>query len=273
MPFREILDSLLTPRERIAWEACLARNARDHGKGADLIREGERPRALHVVLDGWAQKYKQLPDGRRQILALYLPGQLCDLDLFTVSRSDHSLAAIRRLCVAEIGRAEACDLLRRCPSLSQIFCWSELVAGAIQREWMISIGQRNAQERVAHLLCELYVRQRGKAPPNAGACDFLLTQWQIAEATGLTQVHVNRTIQELRRCCGVGIRQLRLELSDFEGLAALASFNANYLHFNEAPSAAERVAPLFEPVETVAPLGRLPLAAPILQASVPARRM
>lgn len=245
MTFSQILNRLLTPRERVIWEASLARNARDYPKGADLVREGERPTALRVVLSGWAQKYKQLPDGRRQILALVLPGQSCDLDLFTVVRADHSLSAVRRLAVAEIGRPEAVALLDQCPNLAQTLCWSEIVTAAIQREWTINIGQRNAIERVAQLMCEIFARQRGIPSSGGGECDFLLTQWQLAEATGLTQVHVNRTVQELRRRCAVELRNLCLYIPDFAELAALAAFNPGYLHLGEADLAADRAASLF----------------------------
>lgn len=227
------------------WEASLARNARDYSKGIDLVREGERPAALHVVLSGWAQKYKQLPDGRRQILALVLPGQPCGLDLFTVARSDHSISAVRRLTVAEIGRQEATSLLDQCPNLVPILCWSEIVTAAIQREWTINIGQRNALERVAQLMCEIFARQQGIPASGGGECDFLLTQWQLAEATGLTQVHVNRTVQELRRRCSVELRNLRLLIPDFAELAGIAAFNANYLHLGETELAAARAAALF----------------------------
>ncbi|WP_447762900.1 Crp/Fnr family transcriptional regulator [Sphingopyxis panaciterrae] len=227
------------------WEASLARNARDYSKGTDLVCEGERPAVLHVVLSGWAQKYKQLPDGRRQILALVLPGQPCDLDLFTVVRTDHSISAVRRLAVAEIGRQEAVSLLEQCPNLAPVLCWSEIVTAAIQREWTINIGQRNALERVAQLMCEIFARQRGIPASGGGECDFLLTQWQLAEATGLTQVHVNRTVQELRRRCAVELRNSRLFIPDFAELAALAAFNANYLHLGEADLAADRAASLF----------------------------
>lgn len=244
MPFREILNRLLTPRERIIWEAGLARHARDVHKTADLIHQGERPQALHVVLGGWAQKYKQLPDGRRQIVGLFLPGQICGLDLFTIGRYDHSLAAVRQLSIAEIPRAEICDLLRRCPNLSRIFCWSELVEIAIHREWMASIGQRNALERIAHLMCEMFVRQGGQRTNNG--CEFLLTQGQIAEATGLTQVHVNRTIQELRCACGMELRQRRLHIPHFDALASLACFDAHYLHLGEAGVIADHAKPLFD---------------------------
>lgn len=245
MTFGRILNRLLSPRERVIWEASLARNARDFAKGSDLVSEGERPTALHVVLSGWAQKYKQLPDGRRQILALVLPGQACGLDPFTVVRADHSISAVRRLTVAEIGRQEAASLFEQCPNLAQILCWSEIVTAAIQREWTINIGQRNAMERVAALMCEIFARQHGVPQSGGGECDFLLTQWQLAEAIGLTQVHVNRTIQELRRRCSVEMRNLRLFIPDFAALADVAAFNANYLHLGEADLAVDRVAALF----------------------------
>lgn len=243
--FGRILNRLLSPAERMVWEASLARNARDYAKGIDIAREGERPAALRIVLSGWAQKYKQLPDGRRQILALVLPGQPCDLDLFTVARTDHSLAAVRRLTVAEIGRQEATALLRQCPNLAQLLCWGEIVTAAIQREWTINIGQRNAIERVAQLMCEIFARQQGIPAAGGGECDFLLTQWQLAEATGLTQVHVNRTVQELRRRCSVELRNLRLFIPDFAELADIAAFNANYLHLDETDVAVDRAAGLF----------------------------
>ncbi|MBJ7501198.1 MAG: Crp/Fnr family transcriptional regulator [Sphingopyxis sp.] len=244
MPFREILNRLLEPGERVLWEASLARNARDIRRGADIVREGDRPLSFYVVLEGWAQKYRQLPDGRRQIVGIFLPGQICGLDLFTVARHDHSLAALRHASVAEVGRAELCDLLQRCPNLSQIFCWSELVAAAIQREWMASVGQRTAIERVAHLMCEIFVRQGGERA--SGACDFMLTQRHIGEATGLTQVHVNRMVRELRRRCGAELGRQQLRVPSFADLAAIASFDANYLHLGEADRIADLAYPLFD---------------------------
>ncbi|MBN8843169.1 MAG: Crp/Fnr family transcriptional regulator [Sphingomonadales bacterium] len=247
MAFGDIVNGLLTLRERMSWEASLARNAREYSKGVDLVREGDRPAALRIVLSGWAQKYKQLPDGRRQILAVVLPGQLCDLDLFTVARADHSIAAVRRLSIAEINRAEAQRLFDLCPNLAPALSLAEIVGASVQREWTINVGQRNALERVAQLMCEIYVRQHGVPLVGGGACDFLLTQGQMAEATGLTQVHVNRIVQQLRLRCAVQLQNLRLEIPDFAQLAALASFNANYLHLGEVQALAERASPLFSP--------------------------
>ncbi len=135
------------------------------------------------------------------------------------SRTDHSLSAVRRLTIAEIGRQEATSLLGQCPNLAQLLCWGEIVTAAIQREWTINIGQRNAIEGVAQLMCEIFARQHGIPASGGGECDFLLTQWQLADATGLTQVHVNRTVQELRRRCSVELRNLRLYIPDFAELA------------------------------------------------------
>lgn len=238
MPFRHILNHLLGPAERMRWEAALVRGARVVAKGEELVGQGEQPRALRVVLSGWAAKVRQLPDGRRQIVAIFLPGELCDLDLFTVMRTDHAITTLRHSTVAELGLDDACEVIAACPRLPQVLCRSEIVSAAIQREWMTSLGQRSAIERVAHLMCELFVRQRGDRGNNArfngGSCDFFLTQSQIAEATGLTQVHVNRTIQQLRKAEGVDLRNLRLEIPDFASLARRSGFSPQYLHLGEA---------------------------------------
>src|SRR3546814_12376909 len=104
MPFTELLNALMPPAERMRWEACLARHAQDYARNSDLVREGAVPEKMHIVLAGWAQRYKQLEDGRRQILGFVLPGEVCNLDLFTLMRADHSIAAVRTLTVAEIDR-------------------------------------------------------------------------------------------------------------------------------------------------------------------------
>lgn len=256
MPLSDLLTQLLDPAERICWEAALAGNARDVAKGTDLACEGDEPRALRVMLSGWAMKYTQLPDGRRQIVALCLPGELCDLDLLTVMRSDHSLATVRSSTIAELGLRQLRGMIAACPRLPQVLCRSAIVSGAIQREWLTSLGQRNAIERVAHLFCELFVRQGGHCGSKSGtggACDFFLTQAQIAEVTGLTQVHVNRTIQQLRQAHGVELRQQRLVIPDFAGLARQAAFTPHYLHLGEAGVLSARAEALFGSMHPAAP--------------------
>ena len=246
MSFSELLNALMPPAERMRWEACLAHHAREYARNSDVVREGAIPEKMHVVLAGWAQRYKQLEDGRRQILGFILPGEVCNLDLFTMMRADHSIAAVRTLTVAEIDRDEIERLLHDCPHLAELFCLGEIIAKSQQHEWILSLGQRVAIERVAHLLCEIFERERRRGRVRGRRCDFPPTQAQIAEAVGLTPVHVNRMLHELRRGQGVEIANRRLFVPDFDALARVAEFDARYLHGGEAEQLLARASALFD---------------------------
>ena len=246
MSFSELLNALMPPAERMRWEACLAHHAREYARNSDVVREGAKPEKMHVVLAGWAQRYKQLEDGRRQILGFILPGEVCNLDLFTMMRADHSIAAVRTLTVAEIDRDEIERLLHDCPHLAELFCLGEIIAKSQQHEWILSLGQRVAIERVAHLLCEIFERERRRGRVRGRRCDFPPTQAQIAEAVGLTPVHVNRMLHELRRGQGVEIANRRLFVPDFDALARVAAFDARYLHGGEAEQLLARASALFD---------------------------
>jgi CRP-like cAMP-binding protein len=196
----------------------------------DLIREGERPRFVHLIVDGWACRHKTLPDGRRQIVAFFLPGDFCDLNVYVLKQLDHSVSAITRLAVADIGRAEMDALTSECPRVTQALWWESLVSSSVQSEWTFNIGQRTAYERIAHLLVELFLRLRSVGLTNGVSCDFPLTQNDIADAQGLTAVHVNRTLQELRRDKLIVLEHKRLTILDLQRLQDVAMFNPNYLH-------------------------------------------
>lgn len=255
MPFSTMLRRFLDPQDRYRWEMMLSRRARDVERGSDLVCEGDTPHFLYVVLAGWAQKYKQLQDGRRQIVGLFLPGDLCDLDALLVNRVDHNIAAVRDLSVAELTRTDVRQLAEDCPSLARLLFWSELAGAATCREWMINIGQRSAIERIAHLLCELYIRQQPEGAAARRRCDFFLTQSQIAEATGLTQVHVNRTLQELRARGLVQLRQRELHIDDFDELAQIAQFTGDYLHRDASSNSVERLTYFLRSLGSRTPVG------------------
>ncbi|HKT85212.1 MAG TPA: Crp/Fnr family transcriptional regulator [Novosphingobium sp.] len=201
----------------------------------DIIREGEQPGTVNVILEGWAQRYKQLVDGRRQILSFVIAGDLCHSN-FALGAMDHSLAAVTRVKIGAISRFEFKDIVDRSPQLAQALWRSELLTAAMQREWTISVGRRTAHERVAHLFCEIFVRLRAIGATEDNACEFPLRQLEIAEATGLTQVHVNRTIQDLRRDQLIELHHRRLVVLDLERLMSVALFNPAYLHL-ERPAA------------------------------------
>jgi CRP-like cAMP-binding protein len=184
------------------------------------------------MLDGWACRYNTLPDGRRQIVAFFVPGDFCDLNVYILKQMDHSIGAITRLAVADISRDEMDYLTTNHPRITQALWWESLVQQAIQREWTLNLGQRSAYERIGHLLVEVYLRLKTVGLTWNGTCDFPLTQVDIADATGLTPVHVNRTLQELRRDELIELERKQLNIPDLHRLMDVAMFNANYLHLD-----------------------------------------
>lgn len=198
----------------------------------DLISEGDKPRFVHLMLDGWAGDYKTLPDGKRQIVGLFVPGDFCDLNVYILKKMDHSIAAITRVKAAMITPEEMNALTAERPRITQALWWHELVTAAIQREWTLNLGQRTAYERLAHLLVELYLRLKTVGRANDGRCDFPLTQNDLADATALTAVHVNRTLQELRRDKLIELERKQLQILDLSRLMDVSMFSANYLHLD-----------------------------------------
>jgi CRP-like cAMP-binding protein len=212
--------------------AAVSRNIRFVEPRRDLISEGDKPRHVHLVLDGWAARYKTLPDGKRQIVGLFVAGDFCDLNIYILKYMDHSIGAITRLKVAMITPEEMTALTAERPRITQALWWHELVTMAVQREWTLNLGQRSAYERLAHLLVELYLRLRAVGRAQNGRCDFPLTQNDLADATGLTAVHVNRTLQELRRDSLIELERKQLTILDLQRLIDVSMFNANYLHLD-----------------------------------------
>lgn len=196
----------------------------------DVVREGEKPRDVHLVVQGLACRYKTLPDGRRQIVGFFVPGDFCDLNVYVLQEMDHSIAAITRVRVADIDRDAMDALTAERPRVTQALWWHELVNASMQREWILNIGQRTAYERLAHLLVEMFLRLRAVGLTQGQCCDFPVTQTDLADATGLTSVHVNRTLQELRRDGLIELAHKRLRIPDLQRLMDASMFNANYLH-------------------------------------------
>lgn len=228
----------LTPEdESLLTDICRER-VRRIGPREDVVREGERPRCLYALLDGWAMRTKSLEDGRRQVLSFALPGDVCEQHTFLLSRADHGMTAVTQLAVAEITAARMAEVVRASPRLALAFAWSDLVAHALQREWTINLGQRSALERMAHLICELYLRLRAIGHTHDLTCELPVTQAMLADATGISAVHVNRTLQELRASNLITLRGKNLTIHDLEALQASALFNPAYLHLDEAGRAA-----------------------------------
>lgn len=199
---------------------------------SDIAREGQSPAAIRLLISGWACRYKDLPDGRRQIVGFFLPGDFCDLNIFILSKLDHSIGALTAVRYYEIQPQQFRDVIDQRPHLLRALLWHEMVSAGIQREWLLSIGQRSPLERLAHLFVELYYRLKAVGLAAGLGFDLPITQNHLAEANGLSLVHLNRTLQEMRREGLIELSDRQLRIVDLERLKQVAMFNDTYLRFN-----------------------------------------
>lgn len=213
-------------------EALTAHAHRIHhlGPREDLAKQGEEPSYMNLVLEGWACRYKQIEDGRRQIIALFAPGDMCDPMIFLISRMSHALGSLTPVTVARFTREEMETLTSEHPNLGKAFWFDTLIAAEIQREWTVSLGCRTAAQRMAHLFCELPLRLKSVGLSDGSECDLPMTQSDLADALGLSTVHINRTLQELRGTGFVDVKNRRLMIRNERGLREFAFFDPGYLH-------------------------------------------
>ena len=222
----------LSAADRAILSRAAAERVRNFAPRIDIVREGDKPRDVHLILAGWACRYKQLEDGRRQIVSFFLPGDICDLNVFILREMDHSIGTITSVTIADLSREFFDEIFVRHPRIATAFWWEGLVNSAIQREWTMSLGQRTASERMAHLFCEIFLRLRLAGLTREDSCDFPLTQADLADAMGLSKVHVNRTLQELRSAELIILKGKILIVPNLEQLMNVGLFNANYLHID-----------------------------------------
>lgn len=215
---------------RALLDAC--RDVRKKAARRDIIREGEKPDHVHLILDGWACRYKVLPDGTRQIMAFLVPGDFCDLHVTILGEMDHSIAALTAAEVCYVP-CDRMDALTERPQLSRAFWWATLVDEGVLRAWIVNLGRRDAYEAVAHLFCELHVRLKNVGLVEDDCFDLPLTQEVLADALGLTPVHVNRVLQRLRQEELISLHGGALTILDAARLRKAAGFNPNYLHVKE----------------------------------------
>jgi CRP-like cAMP-binding protein len=199
----------------------------------DIVREGERPSTCCLVLDGFVHRYKMTETGKRQILSFHISGDIPDLQSLHLEVMDHSLGTLARSTLAFLPHDTVRDLIRRCPRIGDAFWRETLIDAAVFREWMLGLGRREAYGRMAHLLCELYVRLKAVGLANGHGYEMPLTQAELGDALGLSTVHVNRTLQDLR---GEGLITLQggsVAVLDWEGLRKAGEFDPTYLHLRK----------------------------------------
>jgi CRP-like cAMP-binding protein len=203
---------------------------RSIGPRRDLLGEGDAPTEGFLILDGWGLRYKELDEGRRQILAFLLPGDVC-LNLPDVPLS-HCIGSLTNLRYGAIPLRRLRDAAAS-SALASALWRKQLAASAIQLEWIANSG-RPAYEATAHLLCELFARAQAAGLAQGNCCDFPATQFDLACALGLTSVHINRTLQQLRRNGLIELRARKLCVIDSRGLREAAQFDRTYLQLSVA---------------------------------------
>lgn len=196
----------------------------------DIFSHGDRPERINLVLQGWACRYVTLEDGRRQITALLLPGDSCDLRMYLLRNFDHSVGTLTTVRVAQVRPEDLQETLTKHPALQKAFWMSGLVEEATARAWVANIGQRAAGERMGHLFCEVFLRLQAVGLTEENSCEFPMTQDQMADALGISSVHVNRTLMDLRTAGLISLRDKKLTIPNLEALMAASLFEPDYLH-------------------------------------------
>jgi CRP-like cAMP-binding protein len=199
-----------------------------------LVREGSEPQRCQFILSGYAYRQKLTREGSRQIVALMIPGDFVDLQQMFLRRSDHNVQALTRLHYIEIPIVALRKLATTRPNASRALWVDALVDASIFREWIVSIGRRDARERVSHLLCEFAVRARTAGIAFDGDCALPMTQEQLGDALGLTPVHVNRVLKALAADGFIERNRRQITILDWNGLRNVADFNDRYLHLDQA---------------------------------------
>ncbi|MGF7147672.1 CRP-like cAMP-binding protein [Sphingomonas zeicaulis] len=205
----------------------------------DFIRFGEERRQVCLVAEGLVGRFAQTAAGARQIFALHIPGDMADLHSLVAPEASTGLQALSRSTLLTIPHAALLPLLELHPRISRAFWRDCVVDASILSTWVLNLGCRSGGARLAHLLCEMAVRYALIGRGRELRFDLPATQLHLAECTGMTSVHLNRMMMELRSRGLFRTRPPTIEVLDWKGLTDLAGFDANYLYLSE--TAAEQV--------------------------------
>lgn len=204
----------------------------------DIVREGDRPTRCFAVLEGYVCTYKMTGEGKRQIMAFHIPGDIPDLQSLHLEVLDMSIGTLTKCKVGFVEHEVVRDLCVRHPRIAAAFWRDTLINGAIYREWVMNVGRREAYARIAHVLCELVVRMRAVGLADDKSCEVPMTQSEFADITGMSTVHVNRTLQTLRGDNLIELKGSKLTVLNWEGLKEAGDFDPTYLHLSNVLDAA-----------------------------------
>jgi CRP-like cAMP-binding protein len=225
----------LTPEEKAAL-LRLPLRLKTVAADQDIVREGDTPSECCLLVEGFACRYNVTAEGKRQILSFHISGDIPDLQSLHLSVMDHSLGTLIPCKLAFIQHDDLRTLMHDHPRLGDLFWRDTLIDAAVFRQWVVNVGRRQAPARMAHVLCELLVRLRAVELVEDHIFDLPVTQAELGDALGISNVHVNRVLQDLRGAGLISLRGKTLKVLDWEGLKTVGEFDPTYLHLvkNEA---------------------------------------
>lgn len=198
--------------------------------GHDILREGEKPSHCCFVIDGWAFRYKLLPEGKRQVFSFHMIGDILNLQNLCIPSMDYAIATLTKTTLGFIPHQAVRELAAQYPNMTAAMWRETLVDAALFRERMVGMGRRSATGNVAHLFCEFYSKQEAAGLASKHRCFLPLTQTDLADALGLSNVHVNRVLQTLRSEGLISWRGGLLIIKEWDNLNKIAGFDPTYLH-------------------------------------------
>lgn len=198
----------------------------------DIISDGQSTDRIHLILEGWAARYKIEADGHRQITAFLIPGDFCDLHITVLKKMDHGIMALTDCEVAYLDVAKLDKITGERSMLTKALWWMTLIDEAVLRQWIIN-SRRRAVAAVAHLICEMQVRLESVGLSSDGGLQLPLTQEELADATGMSSIHMNRTIKTLREAGLATFGHSSVTIPNVAALAKAGDFDDSYLHLRK----------------------------------------
>lgn len=224
----------LSAKERDALRS-IAGPPRVISAGSDMIIEGSRATRSTLVTDGYCTRYRMMEGGERQITSIHVAGDFVDLHSFLLKVMDHSVSALSNCTVVHFEHSDLETITRQYPHLTRLLWLSTLLDTAIHREWIVGLGRLSAFARLAHLICELYIRLKVIGAADDSGFVLPITQVELADALGISSVHVNRVLQEMRDEQLVVWKGARVDIVNWEKLSEAAEFDTRYLHLEREP--------------------------------------
>lgn len=215
--------------------ASLPGSVVEYQRGQAIIEQGSEPKASCLVLEGFTARAQYTEDGKRQLAALHIPGDFVDLHGMLLTTMDHSVQAISRCSVLFVPHPELRRVISASEHLGRLLWLSTLIDGAILRAWITGIGRRSTESNLAHLICEVFLRMRAVGLTRDTRFDFAVTQQDLADMQGLSVVHINKSLQSLKKAGLVEWRGSAVTIPDYERLARFAAFDPTYLNLQQRP--------------------------------------